>query len=422
MTLNKFMIPPSSSGADVSLTPQQEVSRMAALPEVQAAEVWFREHKADLLRWQIELASIAAPPFGEAPRSAWLTQRFREIGLDDVHADELGNVFGTHPGEQAECVSVSAHLDTVFPAGTELEIRREGEKLFGPGVSDNAAGVTAMLAIAAALVVGSVRPVQSILFVGNVGEEGEGDLRGMRHIFSQPRWRDAIQCSLVLDGAGVDTIVSEGLGSRRFEVTVRGAGGHSWSDFGVPNPIVALARAIEIFSRTPVSSDPKTTFNIGVIHGGTSVNSIPESVSMRVDVRSASLAEIDRLERALRSALAAAIEGSSPPANGSSRRQIQLSAEVVIIGDRPAAELPADARMLQVVRAVDQHLSLSAQIQRASTDANIPLFLGREAVAIGGGGRGGGAHTLQEWFDAEGREQGLLRILLTTLILAGVGE
>jgi acetylornithine deacetylase/succinyl-diaminopimelate desuccinylase-like protein len=282
-----------------------------------------------------------------------------------------------------------------------------------------------MLAIAAALQAVSIRHALPFVFIGNVGEEGEGDLRGMRHIFSHARWKDSIRCSLVLDGAGSDTIVAEALGSRRFEVIVRGPGGHSWSDFGMPNPILVLARTIQTFSQTSLPSSPKTTFNVGVIRGGTSVNSIPESASMRVDIRSTSMAEMERLEAALRRALDRAVEEESVASDRripSQRRASGLSYEIVPIGNRPAGELDANARILKAIRAVDAHLGNAAQIQRASTDANIPLSLGREAIAIGGGGVGGGAHTLQEWFDCGGRELGLKRILLTLLALAGVVE
>ncbi len=234
--------------------------------------------------------------------------------------------------------------------------------------------------------------------MGNVGEEGEGDLRGMRHIFADPRWKSSITSSLVLDGAGSDTIVAEALGSRRFEVIARGPGGHSWSDFGSPNPILVLARAIQSFAQTPVPSSPKTTFNIGVIRGGTSVNSIPESASMRVDIRSTSMTEMERLERTLRQSVDRAVEEESlavEKRGPTQRRPINLTSEIVAIGNRPAGELDANSNILQVIRAVDAHLGNAAQIQRASTDANIPLSLGQEAIAIGGGGTGGGAHTLQ---------------------------
>src|SRR3989454_6260682 len=287
---------PRAEVSEVFPPVQQEVARLSALPEIRSAFAWLRAQEPQFAHWQSELARIAAPPFGEAARAAWLTEKFRDLGLDDVHSDDVGNVFGTHAGPGKSYVALSAHLDTVFPAGTPLNIKQQGSRLYGPGVSDNGAGVTAMLAVAGVLGATRIRHSQPFLFIGNVGEEGEGDLRGMRHIFSIPRWKEAIRYNLVLDGAGSDTIVAEALGSRRFEVIVRGPGGHSWSDFGAPNPIVVLARAIQEFARTPVPVSPKTIFNIGVIRGGTSVNSIPESASMRVDIRSTSMAEMERLE------------------------------------------------------------------------------------------------------------------------------
>jgi tripeptide aminopeptidase len=405
-------------------TPHQEIARLAALPELRAASAWFRGQETQFAYWQLEMARIPAPPFGEAARAEWLKKRFREIGLTDIHIDEVGNVFGIR-GSGPEFVSLSAHIDTVFPAGTPLNVRQQGTRLYGPGVSDNGAGVVALLAVAAALQAAKIPPQTPIVFIGNVGEEGEGDLRGMRHIFAHPRWKDSIRYSLVLDGAGADTIVAEALGSRRFEVIVRGPGGHSWSDFGAPNPILVLARAIRAFAQTPVPTSPKTTFNIGVIRGGTSVNSIPESASMRVDIRSTSMTEMERLEASLRSELEKASEEETAAGerrNPSPKRSTALSYEIVAIGNRPAGELAPDARMLKIIRAVDSHLGNAAQIQRASTDANIPLSLAREAIAIGGGGAGGGAHTLQEWFDCNGRELSLKRILLTLLALAGIKQ
>ena len=402
---------------------QQDVLRLSTLPAVRSAFAWLRAQEAQFAHWQLEMARIAAPPFGEAARAEWLRERFGELELEDIRIDDVGNVFGTRRGLGRRFVSLSAHIDTVFPAGTPLNIRQQGSRLYGPGVSDNGAGVAAMLAVAAALRSVKLTHQLPIVFIGNVGEEGEGDLRGMRHIFSNPKWRDQIQHSLVLDGAGSDTIVAEALGSRRFEVIVRGPGGHSWSDFGAPNPIVVLSRAIHMFSQTQVPTSPKTTFNIGVIRGGTSVNSIPESASMRVDIRSTSMTEMERLEMVMRHALDRAVEEESRAMQvrgTSQKRAAGLSYEIVIIGNRPAGELDSKARILQVIRAVDTHLGNAAQVQRASTDANIPLSLGREAVAIGGGGTGGGAHTLQEWFDCGGRELGLKRILLTLLTLAGV--
>jgi len=414
---------PQVAASDSYSPVQEEVARLAGSPQVRAAFDQFRSQESQFALWQMEATKVAAPPFGEAARGAWLADRFRELGLTDVQVDEVGNVFGVRPGGGDRFVALSAHIDTVFPAATPLNIRQQASRLYGPGVSDNGAGIAAMLAVAS--VCGSARISHALpfLFIGNVGEEGEGDLRGMRHVFATPRWRDAIAYSVVVDGAGSDTVVAEALGSRRFEVIVRGPGGHSWSDFGAPNPIIALSRAIEVFRQTPVLAAPKTTFNVGTIRGGTSVNSIPESASMRVDLRSTSMAEIDRLERALRLALeqAIALENRDAAQHGT-RRLAVVQSEVLEIGNRPAGELAPGARLLKVIRAVDAQLGNTAQVQRASTDANIPLSLFREAIAIGGGGSGGGAHTLQEWYDCHGRDLGLRRILLTMLTLSGVGE
>ena len=408
-----------SVGGEVS--PAQAVARLAALREVHATFEWFTAHARELSERQMELTRIPAPPFGESARAHWVQTRFLELGLQEVHIDEAGNVLGMRPGavEDAKYVAMTAHLDTVFPAGTCIDVRREGERLLGPGVSDNGAGLMALLAMAAVLQTGTISHIAPLLFVANVGEEGEGDLRGVRHIFTDPRWREAIAYTFVLDGGGTDTIITEGLGSRRFLATIRGPGGHSWTDFGVPNPIVVLARAIDQFARTSVPSDPKTVFNIGEISGGTSVNSIPEVASMKVDMRSSSMAELDRLEQTLRDALTHATAdlkalGFDPRRSGS------ISFELKPIGNRPAAELPQNARILQVVKAVDSQLGIHSRQQRASTDANVPLSLGREALAIGGGGVGGGAHTLHEWYDPSQRDLGLRRILLALLTLAGV--
>jgi tripeptide aminopeptidase len=228
--------------------------------------------------------------------------------------DEVGNVFGVRPGYGSRFVALSAHIDTVFPGGHAVKHPAAGQPPVWPGSLRQRRGHCGHAGLASVLASARISHALPFVFIGNVGEEGEGDLRGMRHVFATPRWRDAIAYSVIVDGAGADTVVAEALGSRRFEVIVRGPGGHSWSDFGAPNPIIALSRAIEIFSQTPVPATPKTTFNVGVIRGGTSVNSIPESASMRVDLRSTSMAEIDRLERALRVALeqAVAAENRAP--------------------------------------------------------------------------------------------------------------
>lgn len=410
--------PPLSDAS--RLSPQREIARIAEMRSVHSSFLYLHNQEMEFRRWQRELTEIAAPPFGEEARSEWLHKRFTALGLEDVHMDELGNVLGLlYPAAQGPFVGVSAHLDTVFPQGTALATREEGNRLYGPGISDNSAGVIAMLAMVAAIKRTQLRPETNIVFIGNVGEEGEGNLRGMRHLFTVPRWRDSIRSLLVIDGAGTDTYVNQALGSRRFEISFHGPGGHSWSDFGVPNPIVLLSRALARFSEVHIPDSPRTTFNIGVISGGTSVNSIPESATARVDLRSASMEELQKLEDRLRECVAEAWN-EAPLAYRAAVPRITLAIES--IGDRPAAELPADSRILGIVRAVDKHLRIESFPRLASTDANVPLSLGIEATTIGAGGDGGGAHTLREWFDCGNRDLGLKRILLVLLALTGVHE
>jgi tripeptide aminopeptidase len=410
--------PPIPDSSRVSAP--REIARIAEMRSVHTAFSYLHNQEMEFRHWQRELTEIPAPPFGEAARSDWLRQRFTALGLENVQVDKLGNVLGLlYSGSNAPLIGISAHLDTVFPQGTALQTREEANRLYGPGISDNAAGVTALLAIAHALKRAQLKSATNILFIGNVGEEGEGNLRGMRHMFAASPWRDAIQSLLVIDGAGTDTYVNQALGSRRFEITFRGPGGHSWSDFGVPNPIVLLSRALARFSEVQTPESPRTTFNVGVISGGTSVNSIPESATARVDLRSASMEELQKLEDRLRECAAEAWR-EAPLSHRSGELKVTLAIES--IGDRPAAELPPDARILQIVRAVDKHLRIESFPRLASTDANVPLALGIEATTIGAGGDGGGAHTLREWFECSNRDLGLKRILLVLLALTGVQE
>jgi acetylornithine deacetylase/succinyl-diaminopimelate desuccinylase-like protein len=398
-------------------TTQQQLAELASLRAVHETFSWLHLQENELLKRQVEVAKIPAPPFEEKDRAIWLQQRFLEIGLAQIQIDEAGNVIGVLPGADGErgAVAISAHLDTVFPRDTQTEVRVERDRIVGPGVSDNAAGIVGMLALAAALRQGEIRCQSDVLFIGNVGEEGEGDLRGMRHIFETSPLKDRIAHTLVIDGSGIDAIISQALGSRRFEVTVRGPGGHSWSDFGQPNPIVALSRVIARFSQISLPPAPKVTFNFGVISGGNSVNSIPELAQVSVDLRSSSTKQLQHLEDELRRLLNEEIAESR-----SNRSAGTLSCEVRKIGDRPSGELPPDSRILEVVRAVDAHLGIASQVRRASTDANIPISMGLDALTLGAGGSGGGAHTVREWFEPAGRTLGLKRILFAVLLLTGV--
>ena len=374
--------------------------------------------------WQTGLVVIPGPPFGEQARSEWMAARFTEAGLSEVHTDAIGNVFGWLPAAKlppessGPVVVLSAHLDTVFPAETPLHPVVDGDRLEAPGACDNGAGVVGMLAIAHALVQAKVELPAPLLFLGNVGEEGEGDLRGVRHVYKQTALAGRIAAHIVLDGAGADSVVSQALGSRRFQVTIIGPGGHSFTDAGTPNPIAALASALAVLTQTPLPKEPRTTLNLGTIQGGTSVNSIPESAQSSIDFRSTSAEQLIRLEVALHRAAEDAVEQCNARAKaGAARDRGQLTFTIRKIGDRPAAGLPGDSPLLDALRAVDRHLGLRTDLRLGSTDANIPLSLGVPALSMGAGGDGGSAHTQAEWYSAKDREAGLRRVLLLTLTM-----
>ena len=404
------------------------VTAIAAQRPVHAAFTWLHNNPKTLIERQAELVAIPAPPFGEQARSQWLAVRFAEIGLSDIQTDAIGNVFGFIPAAHLPAEStgpvvvVSAHLDTVFPASTSLQpaiTRVDGAiRLTGPGACDNAAGVIGMLALAQALIHAKVNLAVPIVILGNVGEEGEVDLRGIRHFYEQRALAGRIAAHLVLDGAGADSAVTQALGSHRFQVTINGPGGHSFTDAGTPNPITALATALATLARTPIPETPTTTFNIGTIQGGTSVNSIPERATASIDFRSTSSEEILRLEVALHRAIEDAVDQANAAAkNLSNCNRGQLTFNVKKIGDRPAARLAADSPILEALRAVDRHLGIQTDLRLGSTDANIPIALGVPAISVGAGGDGGGAHTLAEWYSDRNRGIGLRRVLLLAVAL-----
>jgi acetylornithine deacetylase/succinyl-diaminopimelate desuccinylase-like protein len=400
------------------------VTALAGQRPVHAAFAWLHGNPKRIMDWQSALVAIPAPPFGEEARSAWMAERFDEAGLGHVRIDEIGNVFGflpaanLSPESTGPIVVLSAHLDTVFPAGTPLNPVVNGDRLEAPGACDNGAGVAGLLALAHALVQSRIELPASLLFLGNVGEEGEGDLRGIRHLYEQTALAGRIGAHIVLDGAGSDSAVTQALGSKRYMVLISGPGGHSFTDAGTPNPIAALASALTILAQTPLTEEPRTTLNIGTIQGGTSVNSIPESVQASIDTRSTSGDQLTRLEVALYCAVEDAVARVNTSARaGSTPAKGSLSFAIQTIGDRPAANLPLDSVLLETLRAVDRHLGLRTDLRLGSTDANVPLALGIPALSMGAGGEGGGAHTRSEWYSARDREAGLKRVLLLTLAM-----
>ncbi len=414
----------------IAISAFQTISQLAGQPGVHRAFQWFHLQETQLREWHRQVASIAAPPFGETARANWVAAQFTALGLEDVGLDACGNAVGWMRGgdgpaekddeEFRPCTLFSAHLDTVFPAEAIGEPVQDGSRLTIPGASDNCAGIIALLGIAAGMRAAALKPASDILFACNVGEEGEGNLRGMRYLFSDPQLAARIRFAVILDGAGTDTIVTQGLGSKRFLIRVTGPGGHSWTDAGTPNPILVLANALAEIGGLQLPSSPRTTWNIGHIEGGTSINAIPQQAEARVDTRSTDAKVLAQLEEsiyeAVEIAVAMANRGSKGAGGNARANPIQFSIEP--IGERPAATLPENARILTTLKAVDRHLQIQSHTGVASTDANIPLSLGVEAISLGSGGSGGGIHSLQEWFDATGRDLALRRILLLLLALA----
>jgi tripeptide aminopeptidase len=406
-----------------------KVTALAARRPIHAAFAWMHNNPRTIMDWQTKLVAIPAPPFGEVKRAAWIAERFKEAGLTDVKIDAIDNVIGILPARHlpsessGPVVVLSAHLDTVFPAETPLnpvvsEVKGH-LRLEAPGACDNGAGVAGMLALVRALIESQVEVAAPLVVLANVGEEGEGDLRGVRHFYNQSPLSGRVAAHIVLDGAGADSAVTQALGSLRFQVTINGPGGHSFTDAGTPNPIAALASALAALGKTQLPEEPRTTLNLGTIRGGTSVNSIPESASASIDFRSTSFEELLRLEVTLHRVVEDTVEHANAVAKTlQGRSRGPLTYAITKIGDRPAAQLPADSPILETLRSVDRHLGLRTDPRLGSTDANIPIARGIPAVSLGAGGDGGGAHTLGEWYSDKDRELGLRRALLLTLAIA----
>lgn len=388
-----------------------DVNAITQLPGVRDCLLFFTREKQWINEAHLEFCRVPAPTFLEAERAAWFLDRFRALGWD-ASIDRAGNVVASlGPGPY---IAVTAHLDTVLAPRSRDEIAVDSDGRFrGPGVSDNGAGLAALLALARAWKSARIPDFPaSPLLVANTGEEGEGNLLGMRHLCRQSALARQIAGFIVVDGANTDHITTRALGSRRFEVSFSGPGGHSWSDFGVGNPVHALCRAVAFFAETRIDPSPKSSVNVGLIEGGTGVNAIAQSARAKVDIRSESNQRIEGLVEALYSAVDRAREAENQRAAGG-----RVTARLKEIGARPAAALPDDSPLLSYLRAVDSHLGIRAHFDTSSTDANIPLSMGLPAVALGAGGAGGGAHTSQEWFSPDGRDLGLKRIFLTLLLM-----
>ncbi len=390
------------------------IEKLAVASDCARGLDWIAKNADWVTQQQIELTEIPAPEFNEQRRAEFLKKLLESTGLK-VRIDKTGNVVAERPGADTKSVILlAAHLDTVFPASTDVRVKREGNRLNAPGIADNGAGLAALVGLARALSESRIRTTKTIVLAADVGEEGEGNLRGIRTLVENYGAR--LAAVIAIDGASMEHITTQGIASQRVEVEISGPGGHSWSDFGSPNPITALARAIVKFSSIPVTENPRSSYNFGVIEGGTSVNSIPSSASVKVDLRSEQESQVKVMESALRDAVQSGVREENAAARANSE---SLKANFRSLGVRPSGKLSENSPLLDTIRSVDAFLGTRSRLESSSTDANIPLSLGILAVSLGGGGKGGGSHTPAEWYDPTGREAGLKRLFLITVALAG---
>ena len=397
--------------------PCKSVAQLMSTPHVARALRFFETNAAAITEEQIRICSIPASPFGERERAEYLSRKFSELGLTEVEIDEEGNCLGLLRGSSpAPLIVVSAHLDTVFSKDTNFEVVRRANRLFAPGIADDGCGLVALLALAQAIQTERIPLEGSILFVGTVGEEGEGNLRGVRHLFTKGRWAKHVDAFLSFDGPGVDRITNRALGSRRYRVEVSGPGGHSWGDFGLPNPVHAIGRAISRLASYPAPKEPRTTFNVGRIEGGRSVNSIPSEATMEVDLRSAAEVELQRLDAFFRRAVRDAVDEENAKRRPSDPL---LKLKVDLIGERPTGETSADSPLVEIAMEATKLLGVEPRLDQSSTDSNLPISLGIPAITLGAGGTSGSSHSLDEWYDPRGRDLGLKRGLLVILGLIG---
>ncbi|MBO0857083.1 MAG: M20/M25/M40 family metallo-hydrolase [Chloracidobacterium sp.] len=399
---------------NVQAQEQSASQRIFSTPRVRHALEYLKATEPDAINDQIRACEIPAPPFQEQKRAEHFKQLFTGLGLKNVRIDGVGNVIGERPGVSGgPTLVLAAHLDTVFPEGADVKVKRNGSVLSGPGIGDDCRGLAVILAVARALNEAKIETEGTILFVADVGEEGLGDLRGVRSLFSELKGR--ITHFISIDGTGLN-VTNTAVGVVRYRVTFHGPGGHSYGAFGLPSPIHALGRAIEKISRFQVPKQPKTTFNVGRIEGGTSVNSIAHTAWMEVDMRSESAEELQKLEDEFKRATQQALDEENARGSGPNR----LSVEMKIVSQRPAGVTPADSLIVRTAASAGDALGIETMLNAGSTDSNIPISLGVPAITIGGGGHGRGAHSLDESFDTTDGHIGTQRALLIVLGVVGV--
>ena len=398
--------------------PVLTIRQLMSSAEVARAFRFFETNAQAITDEHIGICSIPASPFGERERAEYLSQKFSSLGLSEVEIDPEGNCLGLIKGAtRSPLMVVSAHLDTVFAAETNFNVVRRENRLLAPGIADDGCGLAALITIAQAIQNEQIRTEGSILFVGTVGEEGEGNLRGVRYLLTRGRWAAKVDAFLSFDGPGVDRITNRALGSRRYRIEITGPGGHSWGDFGLPNPVHALGRAVSRLAGYPAPKDPRTTFNVGRIEGGTSVNSIPRTATMEVDLRSASEAELRRLDAFFRRAMRDATDEENATRRAGDP---ELKLKMDLIGERPTGETPSDSPLVELAIESTKILGFEPRLDQSSTDSNLPISLGIPAITLGAGGTSGFSHTLDEWYDPRGRDLGLKRGLLVILGTVGL--
>lgn len=391
--------------ADLGARLREDAAVKVALEAVRTSE-------PSTVEQQIELCEVAAPPFKETARAELYKKKFEALGLANVRIDTAGNVVGDRPGlsEQPHLL-FTAHLDTVFPEDTKVKVTREGSVLRGPGIGDNCRGLAVLLAVVRALNEAKIRTPGTITFAGTVGEEGLGDLRGVKRLFNETL-KGRIDRFVALDGAGLG-ITNVAVGSHRYRASFKGPGGHSYGAFGLANPIHALGRAIAKISSIQVPARPKTTFNVGRVGGGTSVNSIAFEAWLEMDMRSADPPSLQALDAQYRKAVDEALAEENARWGGRGR----LTVENALVGDRPAGSTPEDSPIMRAAISVDKALAIASDLGEGSTESNVPMSLKIPALTIDGGGRGSGSHSLNEAFDTTDAWRGAQRALLLVVAL-----
>ena len=395
------------------------LSRLLAHERIRAARHHIERTDEVTLARQTALSAIPAPTGAEGRRAAHLAKLFREIGLSDVAVDHAGNAhgwFGKNGEKSAGPVVLAAHLDTVFGEEVDVAVERRGQRLEGPGISDNARGLAALVAVAEAMVAARVPVARPILFAATVGEEGSGDLRGVKYLLNGKH--DVIPAAFIaLDGAGLDRVIHRALGSKRYHVTFRGPGGHSWAAFGVANPANAVGRAAALLADLAPQQAPRTTCAVVRLGGGTGLNSIPQEAWLDLDLRSEDPRALAQLDVTVRAALERAADDENRRRTTGSPT---LRVEVQLLGDRPSGMTPRAHPLVQAAVAANRALGRDAELASASTDANVPIALGIPAIALGAGGKAGDAHLATEWYDNVEGALGIIRALLVTAAMAEV--